>query len=158
VGIARTSGLVDVTRRYQTEDVAAGRGTLQGNPYCRKIDGSWHFDEAQVDAWGAERGTGKPPPGTISLTEARRRKIIADTELSRYELRKLKREYIPEAQVTEVWCRLVANFKARILTMPSKLAPLLVSISEPNVIRAMLQDEVYEALAELRQKGTSARS
>ena len=34
-GIARTSGLVDVTRRHQTEDVAAGRGTLE--PYFHHL-------------------------------------------------------------------------------------------------------------------------
>ena len=123
----------------------------------QKIGGAGQFDEAEVEVWKVERGNGKPPSGPKNLTEARRLKIIADTELSRKELRKLKREYIPEEQVREVWCRLVANFKARILTMPSKLAPLLVSISEPNVIRAMLQDEVYEALAELSSETNIGR-
>ncbi len=120
---------------------------------ARRSMGSWHFDEAEADAWKAERGNGKPPRGAISLAEARRRKIIADTSLSRFELRKLKREYIPQAQVSEIWNRLVANFKARLLVLPSKLAPRLVEIADPNVIRSMLMEEVFAALTELSSEG-----
>ena len=108
----------------------------------QKIDGAWYFDEAEVDAWRAERGDGKPPRGTISLTEARRRKIIADTALARHELRKRWREYMPRAEVEEVWCRLVGNFRARLLMLPSKLAVRVASFNEPNMVRAMLTDAV----------------
>jgi hypothetical protein len=119
----------------------------------RKVDGRWVFDRDEVQAWKAERGDGKAPRGTISLAEARRQKVVADTELARFELRKLKREFVPVAQVEEIWCRLVGNFKARLLVLPSKLAPGLLGIAEPDVIRTMLTDAVYEALTELSSEG-----
>ena len=102
----------------------------------KKVDGRWKFDLDEVKAWKeARRGNGKSPRGSITLGEARKRKLVADTALSRFELRRRKREYVPAAQVAEVWCRLVSNVKGKMLTIPSKLAPLLVSISDPNVIR-----------------------
>jgi phage terminase Nu1 subunit (DNA packaging protein) len=141
-----------VARLFGVSLTAVDNWIVAGLP-GQKVDGHWEFDRDEIKAWKAERGNGKPPRGAITLGEARRRKIIADTELSRFELRKLKREYIPNEQVEEVWCRLVGNFKARILTMPSKLAPRLIQIADPNVIRGMLMDAMYEALTELSSEG-----
>jgi hypothetical protein len=142
----------DLDRCYRVNLSTVDEWIVAGLP-GQKVGGAWQFDEAEVDAWKAERGNGKPPRGAISLAEARRRKIIADTSLSRFELRKLKREYIPQAQVSEIWNRLVANFKAKLLVLPSKLAPRLVEIADPNVIRSMLRDEVFAALTELSSEG-----
>ena len=71
----------------------------------QKVDGRWEFDLDEIKAWKeARRGNGKPTRGAISLGEARKQKIVADTALSRFGLRKRKREYIPAAQVEEAWC------------------------------------------------------
>jgi hypothetical protein len=119
----------------------------------QNVAGRWAFDRDEVQAWKAERGDGKPMRGATSLSEARRRKILADTELSRYELRKLKGEYIPVEQAQEIWCWLVGNFRTRLLVLPSKLASRIVAIDDPNVVRGMLMDAVHEALVELSDEG-----
>lgn len=87
------------------------------------------------------------------LDEARTR--LADEQQKRTELdvRRLKGELIEVERVEQVWTRLASNFKARILGMPSKLAGVLVGISEPNVIRDRIEDECNQALGELTDEG-----
>lgn len=88
-----------------------------------------------------------------ALDEARTR--LADEQQKRTELdvRRLKGELIEVERVEQVWTRLASNFKARILGMPSKLAGVLVGISEPNVIRDRIEDECNQALGELTDEG-----
>lgn len=91
------------------------------------------------------------------LDEARTR--LADEQQKRTELdvRRLKGELIEVERVEQVWTRLASNFKARILGMPSKLAGVLVGISEPNVIRDRIEDECNQALGELTDEGFCRR-
>jgi hypothetical protein len=79
--------------------------------------------------------------------------LIADTQLSKFELRRRRCEYIPQAQVSEVWNRLCGAFKAKLLLLPTKLAPLLIGITDPNIIRERLTDAVFAALNELSDEG-----
>jgi hypothetical protein len=52
---------------------------------------------------------------------------------------------------------IAGHFKARLLRLPVKLAPMLVSISDPNTIRTMLMDEAHEVLAELSSEANIGR-
>lgn len=88
-----------------------------------------------------------------ALDEARTR--LADEQQRRTELdvRRMKGELIDVERVERTWTRLVANFRARILGMPSKLAGVLVGVHEPNVIRDRIEDECNQALGELTDEG-----
>jgi len=60
----------------------------------------------------------------------------------------------PQGRLVEaVWCRLAVFFRSRLVGLPSKLAPRLVEIADPNVIRSTLADEVHAVLSELSSEG-----
>lgn len=85
-----------------------------------------------------------------ALMRAQRRKIHLQTAALRGEL-------VPRAQVREIWGRLVGNFKARCLGIPSKLAGMLTGLDETAVIRERIEREILEALAELSGEGNLER-
>lgn len=64
---------------------------------------------------------------------------------------------VPRAQVREIWARLVANFRARSLAIPSKLAGRMVGLDDPAVARDRIDREIREALAELSSDGNIER-
>ena len=53
------------------------------------------------------------------------------------------------AEVSRQWNDFTANCRARFLGLPTKLAPQLVNIADPAIIRAALSTEVRAALTEL---------
>jgi hypothetical protein len=65
------------------------------------------------------------------------------------EVKKLEGQLVDVAEVETMWARLTANFRTRLLALPTKLAGRLVGIGAANVIRSKLEDEVHSALSEL---------
>lgn len=85
-----------------------------------------------------------------ALMRAQRRKIDLQSSV-------LRAEMVPRVQVSEVWARLVGNFKARSLAIPSKLAGRLIGLNDPAVVRQRIEREIHEALAELSSDGNLER-
>lgn len=81
-----------------------------------------------------------------ALMRAQRRKIDLQSAV-------LRAEMVPRAQVAEIWSRLVGNFKARSLAIPSKIAPRIKGVSDTAVIQDRIEREIREALAELSSDG-----
>ncbi|MEI2466644.1 hypothetical protein [Niallia taxi] len=77
-------------------------------------------------------------------TRAKRQK----TEL---ELQIMKGELHRSTDVKRVLNNMLASFRARILTLPSKTAPLLIAKTDINNIKAILKDASIEALTELSE-------
>ena len=58
-------------------------------------------------------------------------------------------ELVEIEQVGAEWDDLVLAARAKLLSMPTKVAPQLVGRTDPNAIRTIIRDEVHAALAEL---------
>lgn len=135
--------------------------TRRGAPVLKRATGrgsgatAWQFESAAIVEWLREQSV-KNAIGDltkIDTAEARRRKVAAEAALAELELAERRRDLVEVAAVETVWCGLVGNFKARLLVMPSKLAVKVASLSEPPIVRATLEDAIYEALAELSSEG-----
>lgn len=87
------------------------------------------------------------------LDRARTRLADEQTAKTQLYVRRMRRELVQRDDVRDVWCRLVANFRSRILGMPTKLAGILVAQRDPDVIRDRIEAEAIEALAELSDEG-----
>lgn len=53
--------------------------------------------------------------------------------------------------VEAVWTEMLSNFRARMLAMPTKLAPIVALQDDVQEVQAQLKDAIYEALQELSE-------
>lgn len=89
------------------------------------------------------------------LTSAQADKVELENAIKQGEL-------LEAIQCERVWSALVSNCRARLLAMPTSLAPELAIITDPIAIENRLKSAVYESLGELsksfEQVGESGES
>lgn len=84
-----------------------------------------------------------------SYDEARTRKVNAEAEIAELELAKLKGVLVVAEDVTGAWEDVLGAFKGKLLSIPSKAAPVVASELEPGGCQKVLEDLINEALTEL---------
>ena len=61
----------------------------------------------------------------------------------------MKGDLVPANEVSEAWTALVAAMRARLLSIPTKAAPMVVVIEDQNKAKDIIKKHVNDALAEL---------
>lgn len=72
-------------------------------------------------------------------------------EITKIKLRKIRKETHEAADVEAFWTEMLLNFRARLLSVPSKIAPQILGLSDINVIIKLLDDEMLGTLSELAE-------
>lgn len=88
-----------------------------------------------------------------NLLDAQLRKVNAEAALAELKLARERGEVVNVQDVEKAVSGQIANARARLLAMPSKLAGLLVGLTKPK-IKIQLESEVNQALAELTKTAT----
>jgi hypothetical protein len=95
----------------------------------------------------------KPTTGGIligsSYDEARTRKINAEAEISELELAKIRGTLCMTDDVVKAWEGVLHACKAKLLGLPSKMAPVLSNITDTALIKNHVELGIREALEEL---------
>ena len=73
----------------------------------------------------------------------------AKAEIAEIERMKATGELIPKEEVKSTWLELINKVKQKLLSIPNKIAPIVVAIKNTNEIKLILQDKIYEALYEI---------
>ncbi len=73
----------------------------------------------------------------------------AKAEIAEIERMKATGELIPKEEVKSTWLELINKVKQKLLSIPNKIAPIVVAIKNTNEIKLILQDKLYEALYEI---------
>lgn len=73
----------------------------------------------------------------------------AKRQIAELELAQMQGKLHDSRDVEREMTKMLAAFRARILSIPSKLAPRMIAQNEISVIEDALQNEVYSALQEL---------
>ena len=89
------------------------------------------------------------PEGTISLDEARRRKLSAEATLSELELEQKRETLVEAVEVEKTWFEIGQNIKGRLLAMPAHVAPLVIGETKQAVVKSIIEKEVLSTLNEL---------
>ena len=75
--------------------------------------------------------------------------LKAKAEIAEIERKKATGELIPKEEVKRTWLELVHKIKQKLLSIPNKVAPVIVTVKNINEIKLILQDKLYEALYEI---------
>lgn len=81
--------------------------------------------------------------------EARTRKINAEAEIAELELQRIKATMCFTADVVKAWESVLHACRAKMLAIPTKMAPIVSGISDTGIIKDRLEDAIREALDEL---------
>lgn len=81
--------------------------------------------------------------------EARTRKINAEAEIAELELQRIKATMCFTSDVVKAWESVLHACRAKMLAIPTKMAPVLAGTMDVNVIKERLDEAVREALDEL---------
>lgn len=65
------------------------------------------------------------------------------------EIEILRENLIPADRVESAWQKIVGIIRSRFLTLPSRVSPRVLGITEPAEVERLLKAEVYDALTEL---------
>jgi len=118
--------------------------------------GSWNrYDTADVINWLVKRDVEKRIKKHAGETEwhdyekERARLTYHQANKISLEEQVLKGELIPVDKVVQVQGSMVSAFRARCLSIPTKTAHNLLSLTDLNEVKSILKTEIFEALAEL---------
>ncbi len=129
----------------------------KGCPYVQKGSKGqqWIFNTAEVISWREEQAALAAVGDTKSLDidEARRRKLAAEAAMVELDLAKRRGEVIEIEEVSGVIGDDYANVRAKLLSLPTKLAPQLIGIEDMAECKALIERGVSEALEELTADG-----
>jgi hypothetical protein len=84
-----------------------------------------------------------------SYDEARTRKVNAEAEIAELELAKVRGELVVANDVVQAWDDVLSAMKGKLMSIPTKAAPVVSAESEAGVCQKIIEDLVNEALEEL---------
>lgn len=107
--------------------------------------------QAYIKFW-QDRAVGSDA-GQTDLHTERTRLTKAQADKTELEADVLKGDLIPADEVFERWETMVAGFRAKMLSIPTKTSHLLINVSVFDEVESILKTHVYEALKELSDEG-----
>jgi len=119
-----------------------------------KPDADGKFDlvasvHGYIDFLRSRHGGSKSALSAQKFSAERARLYEARADIAEVERARLAAELVSADEVETAWIDMITIAKARMLALPSKMAPRLALISSPTKIRELLESELYAALGEL---------
>lgn len=81
--------------------------------------------------------------------EARARKVAAEAEITELELAKVRGELVVADDVVTAWSDTLSSLKAKLVSIPSKAAPIVAAEDSAGGCQQVLDELIREALEEL---------
>ena len=83
------------------------------------------------------------------MDNARLRKLRAEAKEKELKISTMEEKLIPVDKVVKTWSNITAAMKAKLLAIPTKAAPMILSVTTQAEAQEILKSHVYEALDEL---------
>lgn len=117
----------------------------------RKGRGGSDYESADVINWIERRSVNNliGNQDAIDLEEGKRRKMAAEAGMAELELLKEQGRVVEIEKVADEIGEQLSNFRAKMLSIPSKVAGLAYTAKDIKEIKGILDDAIYEALNEV---------
>ncbi|MFE8033835.1 hypothetical protein [Thiohalocapsa marina] len=130
------------------------------DPPPRLADGT--YDAAAFGRWLKrrwERDIGIGDDGQVYDYERERARLTkAQADRTELEAAELRGEMARAEDVIEAWGRMLGAARARLLSMPAKVAPRVRAATSDQIASGLIEAEVLEALEELSSDGLPDRT
>lgn len=97
-----------------------------------------------------QAGNAQTQDGDIDLEEEKAIHERVKRQISELKLQTMRGELHKSEDVERVMTDMLVSFKTKLLSMPSKLAPVLVSRNDIDLVKKTINSEVLEILNELK--------
>ena len=81
--------------------------------------------------------------------EARTREVNAEAEIAELDLARVRGELAVVGDVVQAWDDVLSAMKAKMLSIPTKAAPVVASEPDASMCQSILEDLINESLEEL---------
>lgn len=88
--------------------------------------------------------------------EERSRLTRAQADKAEFEASVMAGKLVDVDQLIQAWESMLSSMRAKLLALPSKMAPVLADEDVPGVVQGIIDDYMREALEELASYGTSS--
>lgn len=103
------------------------------------------YDTEQVIEWLLKRASDTDS----EMERARTRLTSAQADKTELEVEQLRGNLISLDNMKSLWGNVLGAFRARILSIPSRLTPQIATIRDPKKIDKLIKDALHDALNEL---------
>ena len=79
----------------------------------------------------------------------RNRLLKAQADLAEIEKQKQEGELIAKDEVKKNWLSILTVIKSKLLSMPNKVAPVVMTYKNVNEVKLILKDKIYDTLHEI---------
>ena len=91
--------------------------------------------------------------GTGDMAEEKTKLTAAQARKAELEVEEMEAKLIPSELVQETWIDYVANARAKLLGLPSRIAHQVITVDKYAEAELIIKEQVHEALNELAQDG-----
>ena len=91
--------------------------------------------------------------GTGDIAEEKTKLTAAQARKAELEVEELEGSLIPAQLVEDTWVDYVANARAKLLGLPSRIAHQVITVDKYAEAELIIKEQVHEALNELAQNG-----
>jgi phage terminase Nu1 subunit (DNA packaging protein) len=147
----KVANLNEVANIFGVSDQTVRKWVGKGCPVLQEggLQREWKFSTADVSSWLVAQQKRAKSEEHVDLEEARRRKLAAEAELAELDAAVRRGDVVPIEMVAKIIADQFTACRARFLSIPTKLAPVLISSTDMVECRTLLEAAVDEALHEL---------
>ena len=91
--------------------------------------------------------------GTADIAEEKARLTKAQADKAELEVSELEAKLIPAELVADTWIDYVANVRAKLLGLPSRIAHQVLTLDKYSEVEEVIKEQVYDSLQELADDG-----
>lgn len=148
--------LLQLRKELGLSDYKIKRYMDKGLPYVTAADRltgqAWEFSLSECQEWLDEfdEDEGNVTPASKEIEKARIRKLEVQTAREQLRLDQERGEVVPVDSVIDIVSNQFAALRSHLLSIPHKVAPLLIGYTEIDELDDVLTNYIKEALQELQ--------
>lgn len=95
--------------------------------------------------------------GSGDITEEKTKLTAAQARKAELEVQEMESNLIPAQLVEDTWISYIANVRAKLLGLPSRIAHQVITVDKYPEAELIIKEQVHDALNELSENGIPAK-